>query len=73
VKTPDWVRRAEMSGEAIAERLAEKPRSKAAIEAGLNQFETELHMAFVDNDAPDPEALTATAMTVARKRLRLLH
>jgi hypothetical protein len=73
VKTPDWVRRAEASGEAIAERLSSKPRSKAAIEAGLNEFEAGLFMAFVENDAPDPEKLTATAMTLARRRLRMLH
>jgi hypothetical protein len=73
VKKPNWVRRAEMSGEAIAERLASKQRSKAAIEAGLNAFEAELYMAFVGDDAPEPEKLTALAMTLARTRLHLLH
>jgi hypothetical protein len=69
----DWNKRAEVSGDAIAERLSNKPRSTKAIEAGLRQFEIDLHTAFVDHDAPDPEALTAIALTIARRRLGLLH
>jgi hypothetical protein len=69
----DWDKRAQVSGDAIAERLSDKPRSKEAIEAGLVQFEIDLYTAFVDHQASNPELLTATAMTVARRRLRLLH
>jgi len=69
----DWDKRAEISGNAIAEALQKKPRSAEAIEAGLKQFEIDLYMAFVDHHAPNPEVLTATAMTVARRRLKLVH